>query len=356
MKDVFAIQDEITLAIVEKLKPRLFREEKAKLANRQTVDLEAYNLYLKGRYFWGKTTLEGLEKAVEYFEKTIEKDPSYALAYAGLADAEMYRSFWGGCPPKETYPKARAAALKALEIDDTLAEAITSLARIKHSYDWDWDGAERGYRQAIDFNPGYATAHQYYALCLMHQGRFEQAVKEMERAHELDPFSLHINVNVGQVYLYARDYDAAITSFRKTIEMDPDHPTTHLFLGFAYLGKSMYEEAMAELQKEKKLAKCWRPGIEIALGGCHSLMGQKDTTRLVLNELLKQSKQQYIPPYLLALLYFALEEDDHGFEWLNKAYETHDSFLYYLKIEPTFDTRRSDPRYIAMLKKMGLDK
>ncbi|UCD58552.1 MAG: protein kinase, partial [Candidatus Hydrogenedentota bacterium] len=358
MQDVFAIQDEITTAIVEKLVPKLLRKERRKLARRQTVNVEAYELYLKGRWFWNKQTEEGIEKAIEYFEQAIEKSPSYALAYAGLSDSYILLPFFGPFRPKEIYPKAREAAIRALEIDDTLAEARTSLAIVKTFYDWDWEGAEREFQRAIELNPDYPTAHHFYAEYLVRIGQSDKAINEVMQALKLDPFSLHINTDVGVILDYAGRPDQAIEQFKKTIEMDPNFSYAHLQLGVAYLGQQMHVEAMAEFQKEKILRSAWYPGVECGIGIAYALMGESDKTRKIIDDLMERSQQVYVAPFYLAGLHFALGEIDNGFEWLEKAYEERDSAIINLKAMPGFKSLglNSDPRYRAMLKKIGLDK
>ena len=354
--DVFAIQDEISLAIVDKLKVKLLGGEKAKLVKRHTEDQEAYNLYLKGRYFWNKRTEEDLTKGIKYFEQAIEKDPHYAPAYAGIADSLSVLTAYDYLPSKEASPRAKEAALKALEIDGSHAEARTSLALIKEFYDWDWVGADREFKKIIGLNPNYATARHWYALILLDMARFDEAVKEIRKAQELDPLSLVISRTVGRVYFYARQYDQAIDALQKTLEMDPNCSWAHLHLGLVYLQKSMYEEALAEFQKEKHLSKRWDRGLECYLGISYAKMGRRVELQKVLDDLAERSKQAYVAPIPPALMYFALGENDQGFEWLEKAYEERNPSLCQLKIEPEFDRVRSDPRFIKLLKKVGLEK
>ncbi|MCK4403561.1 MAG: protein kinase [candidate division Zixibacteria bacterium] len=356
LEDVFAIQEEISMAIVDKLKVKLLGREKAKLVKRHTENLEAHSLYLKGRYFWNKRTEEDLKKSIEYFKQAIEKDPDYALAYAGMADSYNDLPSYSSFPPAETYPKAKEAAIKALEIDDTLAEAHSSLGVIRTESEWDWDGAEREFARALELNPASATTHHGYAYLLMLVARFDEAITEMKRAHELDPLSLAINRNLGQVFYFACQYDQAIEQLQKTIEMDPSFSYAHFLLGLAYGQKSMYKEALAELQKEKSLSGGWNPFAEAWFAIVYVAMGIRGKAQEVLDDLMERSKQEYVPSYMLALSYFALEKNDQGFLWLDKAYVKRDVWLRYLKIEPGFDSVRSDPRFTALLKKMGLEK
>jgi len=250
LERVFDIQSDIAEKIAKALRTKFSPEAGEQLQKKPTENLEAYRLYLQGRYLWNKRTEEDLKRAIEYFEQAIEKDPNYAMAYVGLADCYLVLPDYSSISKKEVNPKAKAAALKALEIDNNLGKAHASLANIKND-NWDWEGAEKEYKRAIELDPGYATAHHWYALYLMYMARFDEAIEEIKRALELDPFSLVINRNVGQVYCYARQYGQAIEALKRTIEMDPNFAYAHSVLGMAYSQKSMYEEALAEFQKEK---------------------------------------------------------------------------------------------------------
>ncbi|RJP64527.1 MAG: hypothetical protein C4532_19045 [Candidatus Abyssobacteria bacterium SURF_17] len=354
MADIFAIQDEITLTIVDKLKVKLLGQERVRFASRRPVDMEAYNLYLQGRWFWNKMTAEGLTKAIEYFEQAIEKAPDYAPAYAGLADAYMNLPLYSTFSPKEAYAKAMAAVSKALELDDALAEAHASLAWIKMNFEWDWEGAERECQQAIELNPGYAIAHRWYSFVLLFTGRFDEAIREIEQARELDPLSLVTNRVVGHIYHYAGKYDRALEAIQKTIEMDPNFSYTHLDLGLTYLGKSMPGEALQAFQKEEALSKSWNPVVATWIGIAYARNGEREKAQKALEDLLEHTKKGYVPPSGMARLCFVLGDNEQGFEWLQKAYEQRDFFLRYLKVERTFDGIRSDPRYRALLKNMNL--
>jgi serine/threonine-protein kinase len=352
LDDVFTIQDEITLAIVDNLRLNLLGGERANLIKRYTENLEAYNLYLQGRYFWYKRTKEGVEKAIEYFEQSIKKDPSYALAYAGLADACLLLPFYISVSPKEIYAKGKEAVTKALEIDNTLSEAHTSLAWIKWAYDWDWVGAEKEYKRAIDLNPSYALAHQWYAWLLVWAARFDEAIEEIKRARELDPLSLIINRDFGTALLFAGQYDQAIKALQKTLEMSPNFPQARMYLARAYFQKEMYKKALAELQKEKELID-WNPLVESWIGICYMKMGERAKTQEVLDELIKRSKHAYISSYHIALVHFALEENDQGYKRLDKAYNERSVFLSFLRIEPILSNLHSDSRFQDLLHLIG---
>jgi Tfp pilus assembly protein PilF len=245
--------------------------------------------------------------------------------------------------------------MKAIEIDGTLAEAHASLA-VSLNYNYSWSTAEREFKKAIELKPSYATAHHWFALYLMYMARFDEAIEEMKRARELDPLSLAINRDLGTVLFYAGQYDQAIEALQKTIEMDPNFSLVHELLGRVYLRKAMYEKALEELEKEKSFRISWRPVLEALMGITYVKMGKRERARQVLNDLVEQSEHVYISPYWLAWVHFALEENDQGFECLEKAYQERDSWICEIKVEPFFECVRSDPRLISLLKKMGLNK
>jgi len=355
MEDIFAIQDEISRAIVEKLKVKLLGEEKVALVKRYTDNLEAYNLYLKGRYFWNKRTEKDLKKAIEYFELAIERDDNYAPAYAGTADSYNDLPDYSSCPPNQAYPKAKEAALKALKLDNTLAEAHASLGLLKTEHEWDWSGAEKEFKQAIQLNPACVTAHYWYGLLLGYLGRFDEAIGEVRKALELDPLSVLTHKHMAQVLLLAGKPGEAIDILQKGMEIEPNSIFLHAMIGLAYSRKSLYEEALAELQKEKEIFVNSPPIIDAWIGETYAVMGRKDKVQEILNDLLTRSESEYIPPYLLARLYLALGEEEEGFKWLEKAYEKKDTWLRYLKVFrfESFSSISSDPRFIALIKKMG---
>jgi serine/threonine-protein kinase len=352
MGDVFNLQDKISLAIVNNLEIKLLGEEKTQLVKRDTKNIEAYNLYLQGRFFWNKRTEEGFRKAIENFEGAIDKDTTYARAWTGLSDCYSIFPLYLSTPPDIAFPKAKEAVLKALEIDEKMAEAHVSLAYIKMSYDWDWKGADKEFKRAIKLNPGYSTAHHWYAIYLSYMGRHNEAIAEIKLALDLDPFSLVINKDLAFRYILARQYDNAIKVLQRALEMNPNFPMLHSTLGLAYLGKSMFEEALKEFQKEEKLfLREMGPWIGIA----YAKMGKTDEAHKVLAELIEQLEKIYIPSSLIALIYFSLGENDKGFKWLDKAYEERDYFIRILKVDPNVDSVRSDPRFKALLKKVNLE-
>jgi serine/threonine protein kinase/Tfp pilus assembly protein PilF len=355
-EDIFAIQDEISLAIVEKLKVKLLGEEKVALVKRYTDDLEAYNSYLKGRYFWYKRTKEGILKGLEYFHQAIEKDPTYAVAYTGIADCYNMLGFFDYLSPKEAFPKAKAAAEKALEIDGTLAEAHSSLAEVKTYYDHDWLGAEREFQRALELNPSYSTAHQWYAEYLALMGRHDESIIMGKCALELDPLSPIVATNLAGFYWLARKYDEAIERYQKILEMEPDFMAAHLWLGLTYAEKGLYNEALAEFQKGIELSGGHDSPFLGWLGRVYCWTGKKKQAEIVLESEIERSKKMYISPFGIAVIYLGLGQNEQAFEWLEKAYEEKDHWMAALKVYSMFDSVRSDPRFTSLLKKMGLEK
>jgi tetratricopeptide (TPR) repeat protein len=350
--DILAVQEEIAREISEKLRLRLTTKEKRQLAKRYTDNPEAYQLYLKGRYYRFKRTRDGYKKAIEHFDLAIEKDPSYALAYTGLADCYSVLSSYGIASPKDSFPKGKDAALKAREIDGSLAEARTSLAYIKYQFEWDFSGAESGFKQSIELNPNYATAHQWYALQLAGMGRMDEAIREITRAQEIDPTSLIANVNAGWIFYHARQYDRAIEHMRKSLEMDPNFARGHWAISEPLEQKQRYEEAISELQKARQLNET--PIMLALLGHVYAVTGKRSEAQKVLTQLAKQSKQTYVDRYFVAQIYTALGDRNKAFQELDKAYEEHSSWLVWLKVEPKFDSLRSDPRFTNLVQRIGL--
>jgi len=354
LTDIFAIQSDVAQQIAVALKAQVSCAEKERIEKRPTSNLEAYTFYLKGRYFWSKRTEEGLKKSIEYFNQAIENDPDYALAYVGLADSYSLLCSYHILPPNECIPRAKVAAAKARAIDDTLAEAYESTAHVRILYDWNWMDAEGEFSRAIALNPGYAIAHQRYALYLTVMGRLDEATAEIRRAQMFDPLSLIINTDVGLIFLIARLYDQAIQQCRNTLEIDPDFCVARFALGLAYEQKKMYEEAIAEFQQAITLSG-GSTVLMAALGHAYGASGQKEEAQKVLGELRNLSKRRYVSPLSIATIYAGLEENDEVFKWLKKAYEERSvwSIHLHLKVDPRFDGVCSDPRFTALLRKMG---
>jgi TolB-like protein/Tfp pilus assembly protein PilF len=349
--DIFALQGEIAKEITTMLRMRLSGEDDKRITKSYTANPEAYQDYLKGLYWWNKRTEDGYNKGIDYFQQAIAKDPNYALAYVGLADSYSRLANNLYVPRKEGYPKAKEAALKALELDDTLGEAHTALAFIKTDYDWDWSGAEREFQRAIELDPGYAYAHELYGFLLYRLGRFEEGIAEVKRSVELDPLSLINNRVLGQAFYDARQYDRAIEQFRKTIELDPNFPGGHVLLGEVYVHKSMYKEGIAEIQKELMILPN-STGALSELGYAYALDGRRSEAQKVLDQLNERSKQKYVSAVTRAIIYTGLGEKDKAFEWLEKSYE--ERSIGAIKVNPVFDPLRSDPRFADLLRRMNL--
>jgi TolB-like protein len=353
ISEIFSVQDEITNSITDNLQLSLTGEEMERMTRRYTDNSDAFVAYSKGRYFWNKRTEADLWMAIDYFEQARRVDPNYALAHTGLAQAYLLLPEYGIYPPKQAYPKVRENALRALEIDDMLAEAHVSMAQVKWRYDFDLDGALREYKRAIELDPNYATAHHWYAYDLMCLGRQEESIREIRKALELDPLSLVINKNVGQVLYRARRYGEATVALNRTLEMDPSFSYTHFHLGSIYLQNQRYEDALSEFQTERDLARGWRTPVEAWIGITYAEMGERVKAQEILNELLRRSKEMYIPSMLVAILYFSLGDNDQGFRMLDKAHQEYDSWLRLLKVEPMFDKVRADPRFEEALRRRG---
>ena len=356
LADVFAIQDEISLAIMDKLKVKLLGNEKEKMLKRYTQNLEAYDLYLKGRYHWNRRMPEALRKAMMHFEQVIQKDPNYALAYAGLADCYSMLAQVYVLPPKEAFPKAKALASKALEIDETLAEAHTSLAFALGCFYWDWAGAEREFKRAIELNLNYATAHQWFAMVLVKLGRTSEALQEIHKALELDPFSLIINTSAGFVYLYAGREDKAVEQAEKVLDMDPTFFGAYFILIDVNERKRKYDEAVDMGLKGFSLAGFVSQQELTSLREIYASSGRIGYLRRWLEITQSKAEQGQVLNYHIASLYVRLDETEKAIDYLEKAYEEHDYDLDDLLVNDVFNKLRSDPRFTALLKKMGLEK
>lgn len=349
--DILAVQEEIARQISNKLRLRLSGEDKGRLSKRYTESAEAYELYLKGRFHQSKRTQDDLKRSIDYFKQAVAKDPNYALAYSGISDSYSYLGNHGFMPPREVSPEAKEAAVRALEIDGRLAEAHTSLAYVKVNYDWDWAGAESAFKQAIELNTSYTRAHSLFAAFLTGQGRFEEALRAMKRALELDPLSLYDNTNLGWHLHMARRIDEAIEQFRKTIEMDQSFAQAHLWLGEAYETKQMYEEAITEL---KKALNGGGPSAMAALGHGHAVAGRIGEARRSLRQLEELAKERYVSSYDVAVVLTGLGEKDQAFVRLGEAYEQRDGWMaFWLKVDPRLDPLRSDARFRDLLRRVG---
>jgi len=349
-QDLFALQDSISEQVAMAMVPSLTQAEKEILTAHQTENIQAYQSYVKGRYFWNKRTAPGLQRSIDYFQAAITLDPRYAAAYAGLADSYALLVWQDAVATKDLVPKARAAAAQALTLDDTLSEAHASLGFVKFWYDWDVKGAETEYRRAVELNPSYATAHHWYGEYLVLTGRTNEGFRELYLAQESDPLSLIINADIGKLLCLTRQPDRAIEQLQKTLEMDPQFPLTHLFLAMAYDQKGMREEAIGEL---KELAN--RPGaraiFKAELGNIYAHAGEKVKARNLLHDLQAyMAVQQPAPAFEIALIYVGLGEKELALDWLQKAKAEHEPFLLYIGVDPAFDSLRRDSR-VALLGK-----
>ncbi len=355
LTDVFAAESDIAKMIAETLRAKLTGSEQDALTARPTENTEAHQLYLRGRYFWNKRTGADFKKAIGYFNQAIDKDPNYALAYAGLADAYVLLSAYAEASPKDSLPQAKAAAANALELDSTLGEAHATLGNALVAYDLNFAEANREFRRAIELNPNYATAHQWYAETgLVPLGQFEEAIAEARRALELDPLSIVINADVGTTLTNARRYDQAIEQLRKTVDMDPGFYYTHWTLGNALELKGRNEEAIAEYKKATALND--DPLPRALLGHLYAKIGRKDEALEILKKLREQresSEQRYVSPYNLALIHIGLSQKDEAIQLLEETYEDRNGYdLAFIKIEPMLDPLRGDPRFEALVRKV----
>jgi serine/threonine protein kinase/Tfp pilus assembly protein PilF len=351
--DIFAIQDEISNEISEKLRLKLTPAEKKRLTKRQTRDAEAYRLYLKGRHHWNQWTEEGFYKAIEYFQQAVEKDPSYALAYTGVADSYVLLGWNGYLPPKDAFPKGKMAAMEALRLDTDLGEAHTPLAAVLWLHDWEWPEAEMEFKRSLAINPAYPTANHWYAEFLMTMGRNEEAIARMKTSQELDPLSLIISDAIGWAFYMAGRYDDAMEQLRRTVELDPNYPVTYWILGLLLRKMGRYELAIAEGEKGVNLSG-GSSLMRAALAQTFATAGRKKEAIQILDDLTELTKQKYVAPYFFAGIHVGLGEDDRAIEYLEKSYEEHSHWLIYLHLDPSMDGLRSNPRFQDLLHRVGL--
>ncbi len=351
--DILAVQIEIAREISDGLRLKLTGKDRQLLEKRHTESIEAYHAYLNGRYHWNKRTDEGLKLGIEHFQKAIDIDPVYALAYTGLADCYAVLGTFGGSEPRAAFPKAKAATARALEIDNGLAEAHTSSAFVKQLYNWDWRGAAADYARAIDLNPGYSTTYFWRATLFAALGQREESITEISHALELDPLSLPINTYLGWAYYFARRYDQAITQYLKTLELDHNFIQAKWRLGLAFAALGMFEAAIQGLREALALSPD-NPLILGALGYVYALAGQPDKAHQILDELEKHSSRHYVSSYHLATIYTGLGENDEALRWLEQAFDERAGLLIYLNVEPVFDNLRADSRFADLGQRIGL--
>jgi len=354
-RSILVLQEEVARSIAERTKISLTRQERVDLAPTRAVDPEAHEDYLKGRYYFNQRTADALNKSIAYFQQAISRDPSYALAYSGLADAYALLGFRGRFPSKDALSRAKAAALKAIAADDTLAEPHASLAFIAETHEWDWATAEREYKRALELNPGDARAHHWYAGYLMYVGRSEEGIAEAKRARDLDPLSLPVNNALAGRLLVVGRVDEALEQLRETLEMNPHFAPAHQTLGWAYLNMGKREEAIHEFQQALQLSGTDDTDFVLDLGFAYAAAGKRDDARRILAKLKKQHQRGLAPSGSIAILYGALGELNQAFAWLEKAYEERDPELTYLKVPARrFEPLRHDPRFQDLLRRMGL--
>jgi serine/threonine protein kinase/tetratricopeptide (TPR) repeat protein len=360
LADILSVQDEVSRKISESLRVRLTGEEQQKLAKRYSKDAEAYQLYLKGRYYWNKRNEDGFRNSINFFKQAEEQDPTFALAFSGLADSYALLCDIGVARPVDEMPKAKAAAQKAVDADPNLAEAYTSRAFVKLSYDWDWLGAESDFQQALKLNSKYPTAHQWYASYLMQMGKFSRAKAELEEAHKLDPLSPIISSNTGLYSYYEHNYDDAISKYKLTLQTDPDFWVARHYLGLAYVQKGMFPEAITELRSLIKAPANGPIPDEVidneteasaSLGFAYGMAGKRSEAETILNQLQALSQRRYVSGIYFAAVCSGLKDKDHAIEYLNKAFESRHPGLVLIRIEPMFDGLRDDERFKQLVKK-----
>jgi DNA-binding winged helix-turn-helix (wHTH) protein/TolB-like protein/Tfp pilus assembly protein PilF len=350
--NIFALQDAIAERVAESLLVKLSGKHREELARHDTENSEAYDLYIRGRVQFNKLTSGAVTRAIDFFQQATEMDSDFALAHTGLADCYLYLAINSDAPPKEVYPKARAAAARALEIDSRLADAYAARGTVRFWFDWDWAEAERDFKRAIESNPNHAYAHLRYAHLLSNIGRHEEAITEAKRALNLEPFSLHINMLTGQFFYHMHNYDPAIEQTRKTLEIDPSFWAAHGVLGRTYAAKRMYSEAIAELQKALELSG-GRIEAMSQLGYGYAVSGDRLQAEKILAELKKLSRQRYVPYHQIARIYVGLGKKDEALDALEKAFHERDTGLTFLKVVPQWNSLRADPRFQDLLRRVG---
>ena len=350
LEDVFAIQVEVAQNVADALKTQLLDEEREHIEKKPTEDIGAYTFYLKGRYYWNERNKESLERAIKYFEEAIKRDPQFALAYSGLADCYIVLVDHSYLPPNEGYPKARQAATRALELDNTLAEAHTSLASILNT-DWEWTEAEREFKEALRLNPNYPTAHHWYSIHLMTMGHLDEAIKEAKAAQELDPLSPQIHAYAGILHFCARHYDSAFEEFDRSLELDPNSVAAHEYRCYVYLLKSMFEEALTEMQLVLQFFHMSTANVRAFAGAVYAMAGRIEEAKRIIRECEEKSAHEYVDPKWLVWAHSRLGNKDRAFGWLEKAFEAHRFTPFEVKLDPRFDGITSDPRFDELMKK-----
>jgi serine/threonine-protein kinase len=352
VSDLVAVQGDIAREIYDSLRLKLAGAEAKQLAKRDTENSEAYQLYLQGLFYWNKWTQDGFQKAIDFFRQAVEKDPNYAQAYAGLADAYTLMGASGYVAPAQVWQSAKSAAMQSVKLDDTLPEGHISLALVCENFDWDWAGAEREFKRAIQLNPNSAEAHHWHGDFLTRLGRFDEARSELKKAQDLDPLSLLINTSVGQQLYYSRQYTAAIEQFRKTLDMDPNFVPAQHAIELAYAQNGMHREAVAE--RQKVLTQSGNPDLAATIGEDYSKSGYSGVLQSWLEGLNEVSKRGYVSSYNIAQIHARLGNKPQSLAMLERAYSARDGNLTYLKIDQVFDDLRSDPQFQGLLRKLAI--
>jgi len=353
LEDVLKIQTQCASRIAESLTLELLPSQREAMNRTATRDKLAYESYLRGRFHWNKRTEDGFRKAIECFQQAVRHDPSYALAYVGLSDVFDILGLYSVLPPKETYEKAHAAASKALEIDDRLAEAHTSLAYARFLYGWDWNVAEEEFRLGLQLNPNHVVGHYWYALFLAAMGRFEEAFEHMQAAAALDPLSLVVSNHYGWTLYFARQYEQAVEQFKKALDLDPSFLIANVFLGLTYLQMGNFSEATEVLTRARKTGEM-HPGQVAALSAVYTLAGKKTEAKRALESVISMGRQRYVSPYYKALGAVGLGKSEEALDWLEKACEERSGWMVNLKVEPAMDPLRSHPRFQEILRRVAL--
>jgi len=352
-QQMFALDQDVEERVAQSMLVRLSAETTKNLTPPHIPDSKAYQLYVEGRYFWNKRTDEGLRRSIEYFQRATIEDQHYALAFAGLADSYTLLASYGVESAKQAYPNAKAAALKALELDPSLAEAHTSLGMVSFYYEWNWPQAEEEFRRSIKLNPNYPLAHTWYALDLAAMGRQEESITQMRRAADLDDLSLSINTELGRVYYWNHQYDRAIAAYRKAIDLDPQFARAHTRLGITYAAQRHFADAISEFKQARSLSGP-DPYLDGLVGFAQAFSGNAGAAKKLLEELTERSQHEYVPAFSMALICIGLGERDLAFEWLAKSYQDRSTYMVWVKADPLLDSIRSDPRFTALLNQMGL--
>src|SRR6202045_2926497 len=351
---IFEVQDEIASEISEKLRLRLTPGDKKKLRKHQTRNTDAYYLYLKARYFWNKRTPAAFQQAILHYQEAIELDPEFALAYSGLAECHIVLGTFAFIPMAESFPRAKAAAENALARDASLGEAHASLALILSIFEHQWHAGENQFQKSISLRPDYATAHHWYSFCLCAMGRVSEGIAEVSKAEELDPLAPIILTNFGTVLYWARQYDRALEQYHKVLSLSPEFWTAHWMMGLAYEQKHNYEDAAEEMQAAMKFFPGTSAVLSASLARVYALSGSRDRALELASQVKNQDDAAVRCPYHLAMVYASLGQNDAAFEWLDKAFEAHDMWINFLKVDPKMDSLRRSPRYIELLRRIAL--